>query len=168
MFGFETDERISFIQKEVDRFRGDVEDWKSRHDELAQRCWFCENMIAMGNFVFGRIMRLDMDIQKHVFNSAKINDPVEPELLNSARKQAAAWLESALSVQKDAEQLLKEYGAVDGYQEMKSNIEDARAFLTPDHEFFDSDELADARDKAIDDYRAGLSEPLLSNGHSTE
>jgi hypothetical protein len=34
--------------------------------------------------------------------------------------------------------------------------------LTPDAQFFNSEELAETRDQAIESHRAGLAEPLLN------
>ena len=67
-----------------------------------------------------------MDIQKVLFSVPK--HTVNPDLLNCARDQAVEWLELAIHAA-CAEELLEEYGTVDGDQEMKSNIDDVRAFL---------------------------------------
>ncbi len=40
--------------------------------------------------------------------------------------------------------------------EFESRCREVKGILTADHEFFDSDELAEVRDKAIDDHRRGL------------
>ena len=40
MLGFEADERIRVTREEFDRFKVDVEAWRSRHDELATAVGF--------------------------------------------------------------------------------------------------------------------------------
>jgi hypothetical protein len=161
MLGFEADKRIGFTKLEIERYHHDVDDWKPIHDEVAE-CWIWEDLIAKANFLFGRIMKLDLNIQKHLF---KYHD-ADSALLDVVRDLATEWLEASVSMQDRAKQLLAEYGTVDGYDELKANIEAAQSFLTPDAEFFNSDELAEARDQAIESHRAGLAEPLLSNGYT--
>jgi hypothetical protein len=163
MSGFETEKRVGFTKLEIDRLRHDIEDWKSNHDELTRSCWAWEDLIAKANFVFGRITKLDMDIQGFLFNSAEA--AADPELLNASRDATAAWLAVSLPLLERSEQLLGEYGDVDGYEELKVNMRQANASLTSDEEYFDSEELAGARDNAIDSHRAGLTEPLLNNGN---
>jgi hypothetical protein len=166
MLGFETGKRIGRTKLEVARLRLDVEDWKLNHDEVTRGCWAWEDVIAKANFVFGRIIKLDMDIQKFLFESPVAD--VDPELLSGARDPAIAWLEVSLSMRERSEQLLREYGYIDGYDELKANVRQAQAFLTPDEEYFDSEELAAARDRAIDSHHAGLTEPLLNNGNTAQ
>ena len=169
MSGFAADERFGFT-RDLDQYRQDVEewsshdleDWKTSHDELVQICWPAENFIAKANFHFDRIMKLDLEIQKHLFKG-----PDEYlVLLHMARNTAAQWLAGAVYMRDTVKQLLAEYGTVDGYDELKANIEATQSFLTPDAEFFNSDELAEARDQAIESHRAGLTEPLFSNGYT--
>jgi hypothetical protein len=167
MSGFETGKRVGFTKLEIDRLRRDFEEWNLNHNELTQSCWPWEDLIAKANFVFGRITKLDMDVQLFLFKSPDAS--ADPELMNVSRETTAAWLEVSVPLLEHSEQLVHEYGSVDGRDELKTNVRRARAALTSDEEYFDSDELAEARDKAIDSHRAGLTEPLLeANGNVAE
>jgi hypothetical protein len=167
MPGFETEKRVGFTKLEIDRLRHDVEEWKLNHDELTRSCWPWEDLIAKANFVFGRITKLDMDVQLFLFKSPDAS--ADPELMNASREMTTAWLDVSVPLLERSEQLVHEYGSVDGRKELAINVRRARAALTSDEEYFDSDELAEARDKAIDSHRAGLTEPLLeANGNAAE
>jgi hypothetical protein len=171
MLGFETDKRFG-LTRDVAQYRHDVEDWsnhdeedwKSRHDELVRVCWAGENFIAKANFHFSRIMQTDLNIQKLMFNCPD----ADPDLLHMVRDLATGWLQGAVSMRDSAKRLLSEFGTIEGMDELEANIEAMQSFLTPDAEFFDSEELAEARDQAIESHRAGLTEPLLNNGYSTQ
>ena len=91
MSGFETEKRVGFTKLEIDRLRHDVEEWKPNHDELIRSCWACEDLIAKANFVFGRITKLDMDVQLFLFKSPDAS--ADPVLMNASREMTAAWLE---------------------------------------------------------------------------
>ena len=71
--------RIKYAAKEVGRFSEDIEDWKQEHEKLTD-CWFWEDMIAKANFLFGRIIDLDLDIQEAIFGEkSRIRFSVGPE-----------------------------------------------------------------------------------------
>jgi hypothetical protein len=153
-------QRIEFAQKEVDRFHGDVDSWKLLHDDLQHECWLWEDLIAKGNFLFTRILDLDTDIQESVLSGA---DEFDPDLDCKIHKILAEWLEVACEIEPHILRLRNQYGTVDGGDELKSHIREARGILTPDNDFFAGDKLAELRDRAIEDNRAGLTEPML--GH---
>jgi hypothetical protein len=141
-----------------------VANWKSRHDELVRICWVGENFIAKANFHFSRIVQTDLNIRKLIFSYPD----ADTELLEMVRDLATEWLQGAVSMRDSAGRLLSDFGTIEGFDELKANIEAMQSFLTPDAEFFNSEGLAEARDQAIESHRAGLTEPLLNNGYSTQ
>jgi hypothetical protein len=157
-------DRIRFAEKDVVRFTEDVEEWKSNHDALANDCWMWENVIAKANLWFHQFIKLDESIQEVLFTKPEADPCVQEELRQVLRR----WLEFADAALLQAARLEREYGRVDGADGLESNARQARAFLTPDHEYFAGEKLGHAEERAIEAYRSGNTEPLLDDerGHS--
>jgi hypothetical protein len=166
MSGFETEKRVGFTKLEIDRLHHDVEDWRLNYDELTRGCCSLEDLIAKANFVFGRILKLDMDIQEFRFESPEAE--ADSELLHMTRDATTAWFKVSLPILERSEQLIQRYTDVSGHKELIINIRRAQAAGSHDEEYFDSEELVGARDKAIDSHHAGLTEPLLDYGNSAQ
>jgi hypothetical protein len=153
-------ERIEYTEREVGRYKDDVESWKSDHDALATNCWVWEDLIAKASFLFDRIMSIDVQYQQYILMKRGED---ELGLGEKLRELLRAWLDVSLQVVARGECLQRDYGHVDGLDALKENVRDAKSILTPDDEFFDPVKLSSIRDEAIKAHRSGLTEPLLGN-----
>jgi hypothetical protein len=153
-------ERIEYAEKEVGRYRDDVESLKRDHGTLAKECWVWEDLIAKANFIFDRIMHIDVQVQ-HCLLVGRCRD--EEGLQEKLRDLLRAWLAVSLQVIAQGERLERDYGEVEGLDSLRANVQEARSALTPDDEFFAGDNLSALRDEAVEAHRSGLTEPLLEN-----
>jgi hypothetical protein len=153
--------RIRYAKEEVHRFHEDVGLWKESHDHLAEDRWIWEDIIAKANFLFGRIIDLDADIQEQIF-AGRIDLDLRSD--EEIREILQNWLAVSFQVVPHAERLEREYGVVDGANALRGNIDQAKKILTPDEVYFRDDKLVSLRDLAIEAHRSGLTEPLLDNG----
>lgn len=151
--------RIKYAEKELDRFRDDVEDWKREH-HLVQVCWEYEDLVAKANFLYTRIIDLDEDIQEVCLLSGA---EFHYELDQKVDQLLSSWLEISLEILPHIGDLEREYSSLDGAEDFRRNVKEVQAILTPDREFFAGDALVDLRDQAVDDHRAGRTEPLLDD-----
>lgn len=152
--------RIDYTAREVDRYRDDVEDWKSKHDQLVNDLWMWEQFISKANYLFAFVVRVDEDIQMLLLTYADANQG----MLDVTRGLMSRWLTVSLMIRDQAERLRSEFGSVEGAAELERNIEAAQAMLTLDSEFFDGDKLDALREQALKEHRAGLTEPLFCDG----
>jgi hypothetical protein len=121
--------RIELAEKEIVRFREDLEDWKRRHQELAEDCWFWEDMAGKANYVFQQIARSAPYIQKL---AEEQNDAVVREVYVRNRHVLKAWLEMAQRVRREMERLESEYGEVSGAESLREHVAEAeRKLHTP-------------------------------------
>lgn len=140
-------ERIKYAGKELASYMEDV-------DAVANRPML-EDLIAKANYVFDLIIRLDLEISKHVMSEAGREDWT---LQDELRSTLDHWMRSSLQIVPEGE-----CGHVDGLDMLKENLAQTKSMLTPDDEFFDSDALAPLCDDAIEAHRMSLTEPLLGN-----
>ncbi len=153
-------DRIEYTEREVGRYKDDVESWQTRPDAPAMNGWVWEDSIAKANFLFDRIMRIDFQVQQYNLGKrGEIDSGVQEKL----REVLRGWLNVSLQVVAQAERLLREHGHAEGLDALETNVREAKAILTPDDEAFDPDKLASLRDGAIEAHRSGMTEPLL--GH---
>ena len=153
-------DRIEYTEREVGRYKDDVESWQTRPDAPATNGWVWEDSIAKANFLFDRIMRIDFQVQHHIVVE---RGEVDSGLEEKVRELLRAWLNVSLQVVAQGERLQRERGQADGLDALETNVREATAILTPDDQFFNPDRLASLRDQAIDAHRSGMTEPLL--GH---
>lgn len=151
--------RIQLAEREVRRFREDVEDWSRTIEEMAQSGSVGADLVAKANYLLGRILDLDSSFREHVFRKSFDYSPEVESRLEDVLKQ---WLDLAIHV--DPSGQLSEAGQA--VEELRSNIQDVRDMLTPDDEFFQGEGLASLRDDAIRAHRAGETEALLDDEHS--
>ena len=140
-------ERIKYAGREVARYQEDVESATDRST--------LEDMIAKANFLFGRIMHLDIQVNQYILLQRGRDDS---SLQDEMRSLLDRWMAVSLQVVPEGE-----FGPVDGLDRLLENLAQARSILTPDDEFFDSDALSSLRDEAIDAHRQALTEPLSGN-----
>lgn len=152
--------RIKFAEKEVKRYRDDVEGWKKLHDDLQEDCWIWEDLIAKANFIFLRYLKLDHDIQQAILTSViDYSEETEQEMWTLLRD----WLDISRQLIPQVDRLKQSYGSVDGSEDLLRNVKEAEAMLTPDDEFFSGDKLVSLRDRAIEDHRSGETRTLLDD-----
>lgn len=149
--------RINFAEREVDRYQEDVNAWKPEHDPLNTDFWIWEDLVAKANFIFGRILELDTDIQEGVL-TGKFEFDEEADV--KVRDLLRQWSEVSVKVLQHVVQLEKLFGDVEGAQVLRANMKQAQSMLTPDSEFFNSEQLVELRDAAIEAHRSGQTEPL--------
>jgi hypothetical protein len=150
-------ERIECAEREVARYKDDVESWKRDHDALADD-WAWEDLIAKANFLFDQIMRLDVRVQRTILVERRHD---ESGLQDELRRVLGDWMSTSIQVIAHGERLQQEYGRVEGIGALRENLAPAKSILTPDDEFFDPDRLASLRDEAIEAHCRGLTEPLV-------
>ncbi len=85
-------ERIAFAQKEIDRYREDVDGSTRGEDGPAIDDRVLEDLIAKANFLFGRILRLDEEIQGFLL----ANPTVDRRVQDALRNVLAGWLDTSL------------------------------------------------------------------------
>jgi hypothetical protein len=118
--------RIEYAQREVVRFRDDVEDWIRRQEEVGAECWVWEDMSAKAIFVFDQITRLESDIRKFAMERDR---DLGQELYVRHRQLLANWLDAALQVQREAEQVKSPVGEVGDADMLRKQIEQAQQKL---------------------------------------
>ena len=158
MSATQTVRRCENAARDVARLREDVtseEAWIRQHAAAtgADRAW--DDLFAKANFLFDRIVDLDVDLQGYALDHAP-----EPDagLLNLTRSLIASWRQACLALRPYlAGSPSNESGAA---ARLLENLAEADGILTDDREFFAGDDLARLRDAAIDDHRAGLTEPM--------
>ena len=143
-------DRIQFAAREIVRFRSDIDD--GERTAPASDGWAWDEVVAKANFLFDRLIDLDLDIQELVLNDRMEYDPALGE---KVRRLLRDWLDVSLRVIPHVEGHV-----VDGADLLRSRVTEARSMLTPGGEFFGGDELARLRDRAIDEHRAGRTEPF--------
>jgi hypothetical protein len=121
--------RIEFAEKDVVRFKEDLEVWKQLHQKLATDCWFWENMAEKINCLFLQITRSEPDIRKL---AEEYKAATAHELYVRNRHVLNAWLDLALRVRREMEWLQGEYGEVSGAELLREHVEIAeRKLHTP-------------------------------------
>jgi hypothetical protein len=118
--------RIEYAQREVVRFRDDVEDWIRRQEEVGAESWVWEDMSAKAIFVFDQITRLESDIRKFAMERDR---DLGQELYVRHRQLLANWLDAALQVQREAEQVKSPVGEVGDADMLRKQIEQAQQKL---------------------------------------
>ncbi len=149
--------RINFAKIEVDRYQDDVNARKPEHDPRNTDSCVWEDLVAKANFLFGRILELDSDIQECVLSGKSEFDEATDSMVRDVLRQ---WGEVSLDVLQHVVGLENVYGDLEGAQVLRANVKQARSILTPDSEFFNSEQLVELRDAAIEAHRSGQTESL--------
>ena len=116
--------RIEYAKREVARYREDVDGWKQGHECFEQDCWVWEETFLKANFIFSLILKLDVEVQKHIL----IDRSSDIDLQEVLCAVLAQWLEASLKWQKHAIRLGHEYGVVEGTNELGENIRQCKQF----------------------------------------
>ena len=148
---------LEIVNRDIHRCKSDIDAWKRDHDELDQDCWVWEDFGKKVNLLFERLLDLDFRIQELFFSDPGMYDPT---VSAEVRALFAKWLEVACAIEGEFVRLERDYGHVDGAEELRRKLSQVRDMLSPDEEFFTGDALVDLCEKAIDDHRAGLTSSL--------
>lgn len=149
--------RIAYVLMGVESCRGEVEKWKREHDELAARLWAWEDVVEKIERLYVRILDLDDDIQGRVFRGEQPFDGIFADQLAAIMPN---WLDLARSASEAVSELEAEYGSVRGVEELRSKMHQAEMMTIPDSKVFGGPKLARLQAEAIQEHRAGLTEPM--------
>ena len=114
-------EQIEFVERELEGYRGYVEDWRRDHTEVARRFWPVEDVIAKANFVFGSLLRISGDLRR---NSA---DDLAVEMCVRHQHLMRQWLALSVTVLEHVVELEKTFDAVEGAPQFCANMVVARS-----------------------------------------
>ncbi len=154
--------QLDFAKREASRYREDIESWKADHDALANGCWVIEQLIAVANRNLDRFIAFDASVRK-ASRAGVISESQYDYFDSKSVELLEQWLETSRVIAPEVRRLLDAYGAVDGADEFFRRIREVEAMLATDDEFFDSEEIADLRDAAIDAARRGDVEPAFDD-----
>ena len=140
------------IDRSLKDFKGQIEGWRAGHETLVDDCWWWEDFVAKVNFVFGRILALDDHIQSLIFSNELEYDQQRDAQLREVLRD---WLGIAPLIDEHVARLEKIHPAFAGADEFRANFKQAKAILTPDHEYFNDEKLFKLGDQAVEAYRAG-------------
>src|ERR1017187_3798046 len=116
-------DRIEFAEREFEGYKGYVEDWKRKHDDVATHCWAVEDVIYKANFVYECIARVAADLL------AMSTSELAPELFVRHCYVLREWFDLSVSLEKHILKLEAEYADVDGAETLRQNIAQAREDL---------------------------------------
>lgn len=153
--------RLKIVEKELERYQHDVEEWKQLHDELERECWIWEELIAKANYVFERFLKLDSDAQYFTLTGKCEHNAAFQEEMTTLLHD---WLDVSRYLILHAARIESDYGSADGADKLRESIKAAESMLTPDEEFFAHDRLVELRDKAFEEHRRGETRMLLEDG----
>src|SRR5437660_1080179 len=80
--------RIRRCERELNVYRGDIEDWKDAHIEL-EKCWAWDDLVSKASYLYDLILEIDSDFQDLLVEHA---DHYHAELDDKIRHLAADWL----------------------------------------------------------------------------
>lgn len=149
-------ERIAMSRQQVDLYERRIETWKVEHEQLKDGCWALEDLAERMNFEFERTKDLDLRVQESSFLKGMA---FPPEVYKDVRGLFHRWLEVAIELEAVCPVLLKESADVDGLNALRANIEECKAIVTPDDEFFGDPRLDHLASEAIEQHRLGATEP---------
>lgn len=151
-----------WIERDVQVYRQDVESWVKQHAELKCDLWPFEDLVKKANFCFECIYATDLAILRRWRADSENNAFWEEQYAKLRRILAVANAATEI-VLKEVDRLASIYGTIEGHEALKANYARAVAELTDDAEYFCDDALVALRDKAIDSYNNGHTEPLVAH-----
>jgi hypothetical protein len=134
--------------------------WKRDHDAALQ-CRDLEDTLAVGNWLFGALSRIDDGWHGEVFEGRIPYDPEEEAQIRSFYR---GWLKPCEQMLTKIAEFEAQGFEVSGASEFRRNCSEVKGILTPDSQFFSSDALVELRDQAIDSHRAGLTTDFHEHG----
>lgn len=148
----------SVLEKMMAVYQEQPEALTADHDDAMFYFDVCE-AVEFGLYLFERINRFDVDIQLKMVGKQipfEAGMAIQDDLTGLIR----SWL-SASERFIDLVACLERQGrSVENWGKLYDDIREARGILTPDDEFFTGPALIALRDKALEDHRNGLTEPM--------
>lgn len=154
--------RLRYAQANVTSYR---EKWQTEHDRLRDVCWFWEDVVALAVLTYQRIIDLDSDVRESGFRNDLCQED-ETEILDELRKLLQTWYRVSREVLTVGASVEREYGSVEKLSDLQAQVREAQGILTPDDQFFVSESIAQLRDQAIEEHRAGRTTGLLDDATS--
>jgi hypothetical protein len=159
---------VRYAEKEVNRFQQDVEDWKSRYQELEKDCWLWEDGVAKANFLFDRLTVIDSRAREQLRLGELTRDEVRDEE-TVLRSVLSLWLAVAEWLLVEVERIERVYGRCAGASEFRKRLEEARRIMTPDIPGApDDDSLATLREQPAEEHTSVPLPPGLRDLRLTE
>jgi hypothetical protein len=151
---------VEYTATEVSRYKDDVALWNQNKQVVEYDRWISKDLVSKAKHLFDQLIDLDLAVQEFILVEHG-NDDVG--LTDRVRTFLRDWLTSSLQLILHIRRPSPSDSELEGLDRLLVCIEDAKSMLTPDEQFFDSAELVNLRDEAIDDHRAALTEPLFDN-----
>jgi hypothetical protein len=155
--------RIGYMEREIGRYREDVEGRPSPHEPPSSDCWPWEDVIDKANHLFDRLVELDTSLSESAFSRKPPGSAEYIDLDSKIREVIREWLSISENVVSLIPRLRSPARDSDGSDVFLGNVERARGMLTPDDEFFVGDKLVELRDAAIEAARRGEVEPMFDD-----
>jgi len=149
--------RINFNRRQVDLHAQEIKGWSEQQNRSQDDYWVLEDLTASMNFLYGRIKDLDLDVQELALIQ-KIRFPAQ--VFQDVRGLFPRWLEAATRLESECAVHSRDFGTVDDLNELRANIRECCGIVTPDSGFFSGEKLDHLASEAIDEHRAGLTEPF--------
>lgn len=145
--------KLAFVQRRIDLFEQDVEEWKKDHDE-ANRCWEFEQMLKFGIEVYNLLIEVDEQVRLEIARSGR---EFTPKLAENLRGLFQWWLRPCERVEARLAEFEAKFGAgeVEFAAEFRERHREARWMLASAAEAVADDKMVEARDEAIDELRQG-------------
>ncbi len=147
-------------EERTQRYEEQPEQWKQDHD-AAMRCFDFEGLLALGLSLFDFINRVDEAWRVKVYRGLVPYDATMDQVIEGLYR---VWLRPCDRLHARLAELEKHFD-VKGASEFRAACREVQGILTRDDEFFTGDRLAELRDEAVEDHRAGSTEDMGSVGH---
>src|SRR5262245_48565348 len=144
------------LRKHMEAYEATPKEWKQEHLD-AMLCFDVEDSIEFGLFILERINDLDEDVRMDGYGDQF--SPVEfAKLCAEIEGLYGKWL-TASEVHEKAIDLLEQMSfKVERSDDLRREIKQTRAMLTPDSAYFAGDKLVNLRDEAIESHARGETE----------
>jgi len=129
-----------------------AEDWKRDHED-AGKCYVLEMMLRIWSTFVSEINKLD---NRSRLLALRGEGTASDEAVVTHLYQT--WMQGAEIIAPLSSELEAKGYQIEGSQDFRSAYREVKGILTADDEFFDSERLAEMRDKAIDAHRRGDTE----------
>ncbi len=125
--------------------------WLADHQQ-AMACLDLEEKIALGSFLFELITKVDERYRLQVLQG---QEEYREEFSRSVLELYRQWSSPCRKALEEIAAMENSGFVLRGAETFRSQCREVQGILTDDHEFFDSDALAELRDKAIDELLKG-------------
>lgn len=155
-------ERIRFTDRDVRRYGEDVNEFRSTWMECHRPVGICADLLAKANLIFTTLLDVDADLQAEMLRERDVACLAELEAVKGEWATVLMnWVEMSddlLDAAVRLQQLCK--GPIPGCETLMNSWKEAAGILTSDDEFFDPEHLAELRARALQEHRAGHTEPM--------